>query len=91
MQEKVTATELVKAELDRLERESSDVPEADPKVSNLAALRQRLAIAGQGVRSLFYLQPGKHERAGVTKNHMRPRNKKRSQMAKYSRRINRVK
>lgn len=89
MREKVTAAELVKAELLRLENESNDTPVEEPKVSSLDALRHRLAIAGQSVRSLFYLQPGKHERAGVTKNHMRPRNKKRAQMAKHSRRMNR--
>ncbi|HCB14177.1 MAG TPA: hypothetical protein DEP36_11515 [Gammaproteobacteria bacterium] len=54
------------------------VTAAEPKVSDLDILRHQLAIAGQSVRSLFYLQPGKHERAGVTKNHMRPRNKKRA-------------
>lgn len=63
----------------------------EPKISKVDVLRHQLAIAGQSVRSLFYLQPGKHERAGVTKNHMRPRNKQRAQMAKHSRRMNRVK
>lgn len=91
MQKKVTAAELVKAEMDRLAQESAEVPAAEPKVSDLDILRHRLAIAGQSVRSLFYLQPGKHARAGLTKNHMRPRNKKRAQMAKHSRRMNRVK
>jgi len=91
MQKKSTATELVKAEIDRLALEATPAPEPDPQVSHLDAVRHRLAIAGQSVRSLFYLQPGKHERAGFTKNHMRPRNKKRTQMAKHSRRLNRVK
>jgi len=45
------------------------VTAAEPKVSDLDILRHQLAIAGQSVRS---------ERAGVTKNHMRPRNKKRA-------------
>lgn len=67
------------------------VTAAEPKVSKLDNLRHQLAIAGQSVRSLFYLQPGQHERAGVTKNHMRPRNKKRAQMAKHGRRMNRAK
>ena len=91
MQEKKTAAELVKAEIDRLTLEANPAPEPDPQVSNLDAVRHRLAIAGQSVRSLFYLQPGKHVRTGVTKNHMQPRNKKRAQMAKHSRRMNRGK
>lgn len=91
MQKKSTATELVKAEIDRLTQEANPASEPAPKISHLDTVRHRLAIAGQSVRSLFYLQPGKHTRAGVTKNHMRPRNKKRAQMAKQSRRLNRVK
>lgn len=90
MQKKEMA-ELVKAEMERLAQESAEAPIADPQVSNLDNVRHRLAIAGQSVRSIFYLQPGKHVRAGLTKNHMRPRSKKRTQMAKHSRRTNRVK
>jgi len=61
MQEKSTATDLVKAEIDRLALEDKPAPEPDPQISNLDDVRHRLAIAGQNVRSLFYLQPGKHE------------------------------